>query len=245
MFKIQDTQKTGNDEVDNPKPYTYYHGDYASSTGAGYNYPAKKGGSLSGLDIPVDKANRTGAVGSELWNDIDDEIDERLDQGSMMMDYYSADYSTQPYGRGSGETRYWGDDLGLKPMFEEDLEGWDPDAEIPSGTGGYHSFSGKPLNRMGWGEQDRIDGRAEIRNGEFVGSTFLEGTVPDGPSDRELELLELEEKEAWQPWDEETEFNYVTGETRSTIDGAHDTVGSRKSVMAMTDAEYSEYESMT
>ncbi len=263
MFKITDTQKTGNDEVDNPKPYTYYHGSYDSPTGSGYNYPAKKDGSVSKLNTPLSKANRT--VGSELWDDVDDRDSEELSSGSMAMDYYSADYSSVPYGRdttsdgvgydwdshrdGGAQQRYWGEDLGIKPLFEEDLEGWDGSAEIPSGTGGYHSFSGKPLNRMGWGaaersdRSDRIDGRAEVRDGKFVGSTFLESelsTVPDGPSDRELELLEIEEAEAWQPWDEETEFNYVTGETRSTIDGAHDRP--RKSVMAMTDNEYMAYE---
>jgi hypothetical protein len=246
MFKITDTGKTGNPDVDNPKPYSYYHDGGSDSWGPNSwkTYPASPKGSgvSSSLSALNAKANQT--------------ADEDDTEHGLIEEYYSEGYKSTKYGQGeagynwsggNGTQRYWGDDIGLSPMFEEDLEGYD--STVPSGTGGYHSFSGSRLNKA---DIDYIDGRAEIRDGEFVGSTFLEAPF-DGPSDRELEQLALTEDEAWERWDEETEFNYITGETRSLIvdpevlvdlgekfDG---TLSGRKSVMSMTDAEYAAFES--
>lgn len=204
MHSITDTQKTGNDEVDNPKPYSYYH----EGKGTG-KYPAsKKAGSVGSelLDDWTDRENPTeGTAEGQLWG-----------QGSG---YYDADANwDSPVGT------YWGAELGIDEADPDSVE------IVSSGTNGYHTFSGKDFG---------IDGRGEIVDGKFIGASFLEGGLGNEPTDRELEELELQENEAWEPWDEETEFNTITGETRSKVTEA---AMGRHGVLGMTDAEFVAYE---
>lgn len=256
MFGIEDHKvKTGNPDVDNPKPLSsYYAGDYYGTTGAGQGkYPAgkAKGGKYAGSSAwqSAKKGNQTegtasGSEDAELW--MDDAI------GAGFYDHSYDSTEGAPHYHGYGDPSGYGDQSG---MFAEDLEGWeDPkdrergyDSEVhtmPSGTGGYHTFSGKDFG---------IDGRGEIVDGQFIGSSFFDDTsASDTPTDAELEAVQLAIDEAWERWDEETIFNTVTGETKSLVEGTWDgswpvkdlpaPVRLTKSVHDMTDSEFKEYE---
>ncbi len=217
MFGITDKQLTGNPDVDNPKPFVQYHND----KGVSYydKYPAPKGG--KGWSHGNEKASLSEgtASGSE-----EDWMDDAIGTG-----YYG----------GGGTTYRWNGE----GLFAEDLEGYiDPDPEydpshdihnVPSGTGGYHTFSGRDFG---------IDGRGEIVDGKFLGATFFEDNSSDTPTDAELEAVETAIALSWEQWDEETEFNTVTGETRSKIvdplfDPEYEFRGS-SSVHALTDKEW-------
>lgn len=227
MFGIEDHGvKTGVDEVDNPKPYSYYHGvgfgdDFAyTPTTFG---KAEKKGQKKGLSAwQKGKKTEGTAEGSE-----DDWMDDAIGAG-----FYDHSYDTT-----EGNSYRWNGN----GLFSEDDEGYDPDVDVktvPSGTAGYHSFSGKDI---------RIDGRGEIVDGQFIGSSFFEEDGSDHiPTDAELETIQQSIDEAWERWDEETEYNTITGETRSSVFGAYDDTtiqgGIPRSVLSMTDAEYAAME---
>ena len=191
MFAITDKLKTGNPDVDNPKPFSTYHND----KGVSYydKYPAPKGGGAWSKGSAKKSQTEGTASGSE-----DEWMDDAAGSG-----YYDHAYDHVI----DGESYRWSEN----GLFSEDLTGYDPDADvhsIPSGTGGYHTFSGKDFG---------IDGRGEIVDGQFIGSTFFEDDTDHTPTDAELAAVELAIQEAWEQWDEETEYNTITGETRSKI----------------------------
>jgi hypothetical protein len=220
MFGIEDKIKTGNPDVDNPRPFSSYHND----KGVSYydKYPAPKGGKGGSHGNAKASLSEGTASGSE-----DDWMDDAVAAGYYDADEHGAYIAAEEEGR----SYRWGGNS----LFSEDLEGYDPDADIhsiPSGTGGYHTFSGRDFE---------IDGRGEIIDGQFIGSTFFDD-VNDTPTDAELEAVEQHISESWEQWDEETEFNTVTGETRSKIkdplfDAAYEFRG-MSSVHSMTDEEW-------
>jgi hypothetical protein len=233
MFKITDVQKTGNPDVDNPKSYTYYHGG-----GDDYAYvPTSFGGGVTKKGKPIGQSPSE-LAGKGSLADVDEGEEDWLGaEWKTVEDYYSADYTGQMYGRDTSydwssngaHQRYYGTDYG-KPMFMEDLEEEDFEDRdvvdvVPSGTNGYHTFSGKDY---------AIDGRGDIVNGEFFLDTEL-----DGPTDVELERIQFENDvmigESWELWDDDTEFNTITGETRARDKAV-------KSIHSMTDREFATYD---
>ncbi len=220
MFSITDKLKTGNPDVDNPKPFSSYHNDAGVSYYDKYPAPKGKGGLQKGKHVAKTNHSEGTASGSE---ERDDWMDDAVGMG-----YYDAFGS-------EGKTYRWGGN----GLFEEDLEDYEDVNDdviefVESGTNGYHTFSGNDF---------AIDGRGEIVDGRFVGSSFLEdseGSNGDTPTDAELLAVEEAINEAWEQWDEETEFNTITGETRSKIvDPLFDAEYQFKSsVHAMTDAEW-------
>lgn len=141
----------------------------------------------------------------------DDWMDDAVGMG-----YYDA------YGS-DGKTYRWGGN----GLFEEDLEGYE-DPDESRWSDGLHGFN-----------QYDIDGRADIIDGEIVeGMRELSGD--EAPTDAELMAVEEAISEAWEQWDEETEFNTITGETRSKIvDPLFDAdYKFKSSVHSMTDAEW-------
>lgn len=224
MFGIEDHGvKTGVDAVDNPKPYSYYHSEFGDDFGYTPTTFGKveKKGQKKGLSVwQKGKQTEGTAEGSETdWVD----------------DAYGAGFYDHSYDTTEGNSYRWSGN----GLFKEDDEDWDPTdpKQVSSGTNGYHTFSGKDF---------RIDGRGEIVDGQFIGAEFFNEDGGDHvPTDAELEEIERNIDASWEPWDEETEYNTVTGETRSKIDGSYDMTiqgGIPRSVLAMTDAEFLEME---
>lgn len=218
MFGIEDHHvKTGVDEIDNPKPFSSYHDFYATSGTTVTKSKGKKGGSSA---WQKGKKTEGTAEGSE---------------SEWMDDAYGAGFYDKSYDTTEGNSYRWNGN----GLFSEDLEGYEDDdftdvRKVKSGTDGYHTFSGKDYV---------IDGRGDIVDGQFVGSTFFdEDSGNDVPTDAELEAVEKAIALSWERWDEYTEYNTMTGETRSaeflgdeedrTIQG-----GIPRSILDMTDAE--------
>jgi len=217
MFGITDKLKTGNPDVDDPKPWK---GAVSKYTGQDYyaSYPAPKGKSGLPKNSSASKGSQTEgtAEGSET-----DWVDDALAVG-----YYDAD-TLDEHGAFLDNSYRWNGN----GLFQEDLEGYeDPDeAEWKRGLHGFHGE-----------DSSRIDGRGEIVDGQFIGSSFFEDPSNDTPTDEELRAVEESIAASWERWDEETEFNTVTGETRSSIkdplfDADHKFASS---VHSMTDAEW-------
>lgn len=213
MFGIEDHGvKTGNPDVDNPKPYSYYHGEWIGSSFGSKEktYPAPKG--KSGLPKSSGKGSQTEgtASGSE-----DDWMDDAVAQGyydSKWEDanehsWYEANSNMEV---DEGRSYRWGGN----GLFQEDLEGYE-DPDEAAWREGLHSFSGGTAIL----DSELIDGRADVIDGELVGSTFLDGDTSDTPSDAELAAVEEAIELAWEPWDEENEYNTITGETRKKASG--------------------------
>lgn len=225
MFGIEDRGvKTGNPDVDNPRPYEGYHSKY---TGKDYyaTYPAPKG--KSGLP-KSDSANPNPTEGTASGSETD-WVDDALGAG-----YYDKKWEDD-HEHGAllevdeGRSYRWGGN----GLFEEDLEGFEDPDEL-EWKKGLHGFNGE--------DPFRVDGRGEIVGGKFIGSSFFDEDASDTPSDAELLAVEEAIASSWESWDEEHEYNTITGEQRrkavnenALFDADHKFAGS---VHSMTDAEW-------
>lgn len=212
MFSIMDhSVKTGNPDVDNPKPYSYYHGDGGGSKDYYAKYPAPKGKSGLAKSLPAGKSSQTEgtASGSE-----DDWMDDALGAGyydkkweeDNEHSWYEANSAMEV---DEGNSYRWGGN----GLFQEDLEGYeDPDeAEWREGLHGFHEDT--DLREFGR-DVFAVDGGGEVVNGQFIGSSFFSATSSDTPTDEELRAVEEAIAASWEDWDEENEYNTITGETR-------------------------------
>lgn len=238
MFGIEDRGvKTGNPDVDNPKPFTSFGTYEEDGRVISYydKYPSAKG----------DAGGKVGNVGSEVV-DAETWQEGEASGGDRYNDWMDDAVGVGYYDSGdAGRSYRWNGNS----LFSEELDDYDEGVDevfgevrgVPSGTGGYHTFSGRDFG---------IDGRGEIVDGRFIGASFFEDPsekYSDVPTDAELEAVQLAIDSSWERWDEETEYNTVTGETRSTIvDEFADTTmqgGIPRSVLSMTDSEWNEHQS--
>lgn len=229
MFGVEDRHvKTGNPDVDNPKPYSYYMNGSSGSTTVSSSGSGKAGnaGSVAGVK-QWQEGEASGGSEYEDWMD-----------SATGVGYYDKSYDSYDEGDAGRSYRWSGGTL-FSEDFDKDDELGNDVHMMPSGTGGYHTFSGKDFG---------IDGRGEIVDGRFIGASFFEDATEssDVPTDAELEAVQLAIDTSWERWDEETEFNTVTGETRSMIvDENQDTTfqgGIPRSVLSMTDGEWQEHQ---
>lgn len=228
MHAVTDTELTGNPAVDNPTPLTGTYGtSYEGSSAWGDpGYDTSWGGSWteSGYkDYPKDESQD------------EDEANEWVQNESLIdgvgtfgddHDYFDYDSETDTYVKVSSSMSVpyrWGD--GVDDVYMREY--------YPTGTDGYHTFSGKDFAYKGSDDIDILDFQGGEESEEVEGLGRY-GSEDDHytPTDAELEQIKEEIDNAWEPWDVFTDYNIITGETRDAVGRGH------KGIHDMSDAEY-------